>query len=76
MSDFCVRACPLWIIVMFIGLKSYMFIQGYNARKVILEVYASFDCSVLSLGGNVNTRQISEPDMGSRENWFPYVRRV
>ena len=31
--------------------------EGYNARKVISEVYASFDCSVLSLGGNVNTRK-------------------
>ena len=36
--------------------------QGYNARKVISEVYASF---VLSLGGNVNTRRMSKPDMGS-----------
>ena len=32
------------------------------ARKVISEVYASF---VLSLGGNVNTRRMSKPDMGS-----------
>jgi len=40
--------------------------QGYNATKVISEVYASFVlCSVLSLGGNVNTRQMSQPDMGS-----------
>ena len=29
-------------------------------------------CSVLSLGGNVNKRQMSQP----RENWFQYVRRV
>ena len=36
--------------------------QGYNARKVISEEYASF---VLSLGGNVNTRRMSNPDMGS-----------
>ena len=35
--------------------------QGYNARKVILKVY----CKALSLGGNVNTRHISKPDMGS-----------
>ena len=37
-------------------------LQGYNARKVILEVYASF---VLSLGDNVNTKRMSKPDMGS-----------
>ena len=36
--------------------------QGYNARKVISEVYASF---VLSLGGNVNTRRMSRHDIGS-----------
>ena len=41
------------------------FIQGINARKVISEVYASFVRSVLSLGGNVNTRQMLKPDMGS-----------
>ena len=34
--------------------------QGYNARKVILEVCASF-----VLGGNVNTKRMSQPDMGS-----------
>ena len=33
--------------------------QGYNARKVISEVY------VLSLGCNVNTRRMSQPYMGS-----------
>ena len=33
------------------------FRQGYNARKVISEVYASF-----VLGGNVNTRRMSQPD--------------
>ena len=40
--------------------------QGYNARKVISEVYASFvlQC-ILSLGCNVNTRRLSQPDMGS-----------
>ena len=36
--------------------------RNYNARKVISEVYISF---VLSLGGNVNTRRMSKPDMGS-----------
>ena len=40
--------------------------QGCNVRKVISESYASFVyCSVLSLGDNVNTRQMSQPDMGS-----------
>ena len=35
-------------------------------RKVILEVYAHFlYCSVLSLGGKVNTRRMSQPDMES-----------
>ena len=38
-------------------------IQGCNARKVS-EVYASFFKAV-SLGGNVNTRGMSKPDMGS-----------
>ena len=39
-------------------------------------------CSVLSLGGKVNTRRMSQPDMESilqippRENWFQYVRLV
>ena len=36
--------------------------QGFNARKVISEVYAYF---VLSLGGNVNTRRMPKPDMES-----------
>ena len=35
--------------------------RNYNARKVISEVYESF---VLSLGGNVNTRRMSKPDIG------------
>ena len=39
--------------------------QGTNARKVILEVYTFLYCSVLSLGGKVNTRRISQPDMES-----------
>ena len=36
--------------------------QGYNARKVISEVYASFvlQCTV-SAGGNVNTKRMSQP---------------
>ena len=36
--------------------------QGNNARKVFSEVYAFF---VLSLGGKVNTRRMSQPDMES-----------
>ena len=39
--------------------------QGYNARKVISELTHLLYCSVLSLGGNVNTRRMSQPDMGS-----------
>ena len=37
--------------------------QGCNARKVFSEVYASF--VLQSLGGNVNPRRMSKPDMGS-----------
>ena len=39
--------------------------DGINARKVISEVYAYLYCSVLSLGGNVNTRRMLQSDMGS-----------
>ena len=39
--------------------------QGTNARKDISEVYAFLYCSVLSLGGKVNTRQMSQPDIES-----------
>ena len=40
--------------------------QGNNARKVISEVYTFFlYCSVLSLGGKVNTKRMSQPDMES-----------
>ena len=40
--------------------------QGYNAKKVISEVYTHLlYCSVLSPGGNVNTRRMSKPDMRS-----------
>ena len=40
--------------------------QGCNAGKVISEVYTHLlYCSVLSLSGNVNTRRMSKPDMGS-----------
>ena len=37
--------------------------QGYNARKVISELYASL--VMQSLRGNVSTGQISKPDMES-----------
>ena len=37
--------------------------QGNNARKVISEVYAFF--VLQSLGGKVNTRRMSQPDMES-----------
>ena len=38
--------------------------QGTNARKVISEVYTFFvlQCTA-SMGGKVNTRRISQPDM-------------
>ena len=39
--------------------------QGYYAKKVISEVYALQYCSVLSLGGNLNTRLMSKLDIGS-----------
>ena len=38
--------------------------QGTNVRKVISEVHFLY-CSVLSLGGKVNTRRMSQPDMES-----------
>ena len=38
--------------------------QGTNARKVISEVHFLY-CSVVSLGGKVNTRRMSQPDMES-----------
>ena len=48
--------------------KIYTYItQDTNARKVISEVYAFFvlQCSVLSLGGKLNTRRMSQPAMES-----------
>ena len=33
--------------------------------KVFQKCTHLLDCSVLSLGGNVNTRRMSKPDMGS-----------
>ena len=39
--------------------------QGYNARKVISDCTHLLYCSALSRGGNVNTRRMSKPDIGS-----------
>ena len=39
--------------------------QGTNERKVISEVTHFLYGSLLSLGGNVNTRRMVQPDMGS-----------
>ena len=41
--------------------KFIRFFQGCNARKV----YTSFVLQCTSLGGNVNTRRMSKPEMGS-----------
>ena len=50
--------------ISFEGTSGYR--QGFNARKVISEVYACFvlQCTVTGRG-NVNARWISKPDMGS-----------
>ena len=42
-------------------------IQGYNARKgkLLQKCMHLLYCSVVFLGGNVNTRKMSKPDMGS-----------
>ena len=48
-----------------VGSLEHTLTQGTNARKVISEVYAFFILSLLSLGGNVNTRRMSKPEMGS-----------
>ena len=53
-----------YIIILF-TIKNDHSEQGNNARKVISEVYAFSYCSVLSLGGKVNTRRMSQPDMES-----------
>ena len=54
-------------------MNKFLCYQGYNARKVISEVYAYFvlQCTV-SWRYNVNTRRISQPDMGS-VIWNYYV---
>ena len=56
---------PLLISTFIFILSLFSQTQGNNARKVISEVYAFLYCSVLSLGGKVNTRRMSQPDMES-----------
>ena len=52
------------VYIINIPISKYM--QGYNARKVISERCAHLlYCNVLSLGGNKNTRRMSQSDMGS-----------
>ena len=46
-------------------IKLFPHTQGYNARKVILEVYASIVLQCTVSAGNVNTRRMSKPAMGS-----------
>ena len=48
-----------------IELFPLQFTSRFNAKKVISEMYAFLYCSVLSPGGNVNTRRIWKPNMGS-----------
>ena len=50
--------CTFYTIVCILILK-------VNARKVISEVYTFFYGSVPSLGGKVNTRRMSQPDIES-----------
>ena len=44
---------------------AHMLNLGYNARKVFSKFYNLLYCRVLSLSGNVNTRRMSTPYMGS-----------
>ena len=44
---------------------AHMLNLGYNARKVFSKFYNLLYCRVLSLSGNVNTRRMSKPYMGS-----------
>ena len=60
-----------WHVWAFLGISFKIFdhlFQDYNASKVISEVNTSFVCNRMFLGGNVNTRQMSKPDMGSIYN--------
>ena len=61
----CAQLALLYTYNCFLILIYYRLGQGCNARKVISEVYAFVYFSVLSLGGNVNTRRMLQPDMGS-----------
>jgi len=47
------------------GLSRDPLFQGYNARKLIQRCTYLLYCSVLSLIGNLNTRRMSKPGMGS-----------
>ena len=52
---------------------------GYNARKVISEVYASFvlQCTVSGIHLSYKkSMKYSSLQIPLRENWFQYVRRV
>ena len=46
-------------------LCEHSYSQGCNARKVISEVYTSFVLQCTVSCGNVNTRRMSNPDLGS-----------
>ena len=54
---------------MYNGLYNFSFIvcinQGEMHGKLFQRCTHLFYCSVLSLGGNVNTRRMSKPDIGS-----------
>ena len=51
------------IIVYYLPKNKVIIKQGYNARKVQKCTHLLYR-SVLSLGGHVNTRRISKPEMG------------
>ena len=57
------RNCSTFYLLEFL---LYSLLQGYNARKVISDVYSSFvlQCTVYGRG-NVNTRWMLQSDMGS-----------
>ena len=58
-----------WLMTFVSNLSSVLcehsYSQGNNARKVISEVYTSFVLQCTVSCGNVNTRRMSNPDMGS-----------
>ena len=65
--------CNTWFMYLVIGKFSYMDIVRCNLLwgkdvmqgKLFQKCTHLLYCSVLSLGGNVNTRRMSKPDMGS-----------